>query len=80
MPEGQGWRAIDSASARCAILLCAKAVAPTTMVCPLTLTAHGGNHMLAAEKQPECVLMRQDRSRSSALTSSTLPQTPEPAL
>ena len=89
MPAGQRWRAINSASARCAILACAnaavpaaprrEAVAPTTMIAPRPFCFIAGIARRALRKRPS-VLMRHERSRSSALTSSTFPQTPEPAL
>ena len=85
MPTGHRCRAIDSASAFCAIFAGAKAavpatprrdaVAPTTMIAPCPRRRMAGIACRAARKRPS-VLTRHARSKSSGDTSSIVPQTP----
>ena len=89
MPAGHSARAIDSARLRCAPFAEEKAaergpalrdaVAPTNTMVPLPARFIAGMTCLEARKPPS-VLTRQAASRSAAVASSMLPQTPEPAL
>src|SRR3989442_815498 len=89
MQAGQSARAIDSARLRCAPLAEEKdadrappfreAVAPTNTMLPRPARFIAGMTCLDARRAPSA-FTRQAPSKSAAVASSTLPQTPEPAL
>ena len=89
MPAGQSARAIDSARLRCAPFAAEKAadlapalreaVAPTKTMLPCPPRFIAGITCFEARNPPKA-FTRQAASKSAAVASSMLPQTPEPAL
>src|SRR5262249_30448611 len=89
IPDGHKWRAIDSASVRCAALADAnpalrappfrEAVAPMNTIAPPPCAFIAGMTWRDATNAPSA-LMRHADSNASTDSSSTLPTTPEPAL
>ena len=89
MPKGQSARAIDSARFLCAPFAEENAadfgppflvaVAPTKTMLPRPARFMAGITCLEA-RNPPSALTRQAPSKSAGVASSTVPQTPEPAL